>query len=84
MIADTHGRGFVAPVVATLAPLRTMIRLALALRPVLLGPMLKRLPKPSYDVAPKWPVGATARVPLSLALGQPPGDEFLHRLYLVG
>ena len=42
MIAETHGRGLVAPVLPTLAPLRTLIRLALALRPVLLGPMLTR------------------------------------------
>ena len=52
MIAETHGRGFVTPFMPTLAPLRTMIRLALALRPVLLGPMLTRLLKPSYNVAP--------------------------------
>jgi hypothetical protein len=42
VIAETHGRGLVAPVVPTLAPLRTLIRLALALRPVLLGAMLAR------------------------------------------
>jgi hypothetical protein len=42
VIAETHGRGFVAPVLPTLAPLRTLIRLALALRPVLLGAMLAR------------------------------------------
>ena len=38
MIAETHGRGLVAPVLPTIATLRTLIRLALALRPVLLGP----------------------------------------------
>ena len=42
MIAEAHGCGLVAPVLPTLAPLRTLIRLALALRPVLLGPMLTR------------------------------------------
>ena len=42
MIAETHGRRLVAAFVPTLATLRTMIRLALALRPVLLGAMLAR------------------------------------------
>jgi hypothetical protein len=42
VIAETHGRGLVAPVVPTLAPLRTLIRLALTLRPVLLGAVLTR------------------------------------------
>jgi hypothetical protein len=42
VIAETHGRGLVTAFVATLATLRTMIRLALALRPVLVGPMLAR------------------------------------------
>src|SRR5512139_1829296 len=42
VIAETHGCGLVTPVVPTLAPLRTMIRLALALRPVLLGAVLAR------------------------------------------
>ena len=42
MIAETHGCGLVAPVMPTLAPLRTLIRLALALRPVLLGAVLAR------------------------------------------
>ena len=42
MIAETHGRGLVASVLPALAPLRTLVRLALALRPVLLGAMLAR------------------------------------------
>ena len=41
MIAETHGCGLVTPVVPTLTPLRTLIRFALALRPVL-GAVLAR------------------------------------------
>jgi hypothetical protein len=42
VIAEAYGCGFVTPVVPTLAPLRTLVRLALALRPVLLGAVLAR------------------------------------------
>jgi len=42
VIAETHGCGLVAAFVPALAPLRTMIRLAPALRPVLVGAMLAR------------------------------------------
>ena len=39
---ETHGRRFVTPFVPTLALFRTLVRLALALRPVRLDPMLAR------------------------------------------
>ena len=42
MIAETHGRGLATPFVPTLALFRTLVRLALALRPVRLDPMLAR------------------------------------------